>query len=61
VARMRNQAEYAEFRTRRWKPERLMLLFQHPVSVFLTFFGRQLQDGTQKKNPIQIILFFYLK
>jgi hypothetical protein len=39
----------------------LKLVSKHPVKVFLTFFGRRLQDGAQKKNPIQIILFFPFK
>jgi hypothetical protein len=39
----------------------LMLVSKQPVNVFLTFFCRRLQDGAQKKNPVQIILFFLFK
>jgi hypothetical protein len=28
----------------------LMLVSKHPVKVFLTFFGRRLQGGAQKKE-----------
>jgi hypothetical protein len=31
------------------------------VEAVLTFFGRRLQAGAQKKTPIQIILFFSFK
>jgi hypothetical protein len=54
-------AAYGESRTRGWKPGRLMLVFKNPVKVFLTFFGRRLQEVDQKKNPVQIILFFPFK
>jgi hypothetical protein len=36
----------------------LMLVFKHPVKVFLTFFGRRLQGGAQKKEPHSDYLVF---
>jgi hypothetical protein len=36
----------------------LMLVSKHPVKVFLTFFGRRLQDGAKKKEPRSDYLVF---
>jgi hypothetical protein len=36
----------------------LMLVSKHPVKVFLPFFGRRLQGGTQKKEYHSYYLVF---